>query len=92
MNTTKLYSTDTTIYTLKNIDEALSKSYTASLSIRIETSGGDIIPPFGLDSCNMEQIAACIKDNLEIQLKAKRNRLQDEINSIDNYFNKDTVK
>ena len=90
MNITKLYSTDTTIYTLKNIDEALSKSYAASLSMRIETSGGDIIPPFGLDSCNMGQIAACIKDNLETQLKAKRNRLQDEISNIDNYFNRDT--
>ena len=90
MNTTKLYSTDTTLYTLKNIDEALSKSYAASLSMRIETSRGDIIPPFGLDSSNMEQIAACIKDNLETQLKAKRNRLQDEISNTDNYFNKDT--
>ena len=90
MNTTKLYSTDTTINTLKNIDNALSKSYAASLSMRIETSAGDIIEPFGLDSCNMEQIAACIKDNLETQLEAKRNSLQKEINSIDNYFNKDT--
>lgn len=86
MNTNKLYSTDTTINTLKNIDEAFSKSYAASLSMKMETSSGDILPPFGLDSCNMEQIAACIKDNLETQLKAKRNRLQDEINSIDKYF------
>ena len=90
MNTTKLYSTDTIINTLINIDEALNKSYAAALSIRIETSKEDIIPPFGLDSCNMEQIAACIKDNLETQLKAKRNSLQKEINNIDNYFNKDT--
>ena len=88
MNINKLYSTDTTINTLINIYEAINKSYAASLSIRIETSKGDIIPPFGLDSCNMEQIVACIKDNLETQLKAKRNSLQKEINNIDNYFNK----
>ena len=90
MNITKLYSTDTTINTLINIDEAINKSYAAALSIRIETSKGDIIPPFGLDSCNMEQIVTCIKDNLETQLKAKRNSLQKEINNIDNYFNKGT--
>ena len=90
MNTTKLYSTDTIINTLKNIDNALSKSYAASLSMKIENSAGGIIEPFGLDSCNMEQIAACIKNNLETQLEAKRNRLQEEINSIDKYFNKGT--
>ena len=88
MNTAKLYSTNTTINTLKNIEEALSKSYASSLSIRIETSKGDIIPPFGIDSCNMEQVSACIKDNLEKQLKSKRVRLQEEINAIDEYFSK----
>ena len=88
MNITKLYSTDTTINTLKNIDDALSKSFAASLSIRIETSKGDILPPFGLDSCNMGRISASIKDNLEVQLRAKRNSLQKEIDNIDNYFNK----